>query len=852
MHKFYTFVIVSIISLTTFGQGSESFTNTPTITTPASYVDRSWTGDNTLTWTAISGRTDSPTDAGLTGFTPKYIVIRNATGKISCAGINNGCADVTFTYARAYSGNGTIALFINGTQYGTTIIVSNTAATSVTIPVNVTGTFTLELRTSNSNRVAIDNIIWTATNSTPCTEPASTPTTLVFNTITTSSIAGSFTATTADKYLIVRATSNTAPTPIDGTAYAVNSAIGGGIVIANGTSTSFTDNGLVPNTTYYYFIYAFNDIACSGGANYNTTSFPTPNQATTLPLPSCTTPIAPSNPLTLTPSNTSVAVSFVSTSASKYLIIRSTALPPLGGNPTNGIVYTTGQTIGNGTVVTFTTNTNFVATGLTPATTYYFYVYAANDACAGNPPEYSTSSAEGNVTTTNNTGIPAGYYNAANGLTCGALKTALSNIITAGHTQNNYSGLDNIEMLTTDDRLNDAGTATIVWDMYSDNPTGPEPYTYTFAQAGSSATAEGQGWNKEHSFPNSWFSASSSTNNFPGADLFHLYPTDIRVNSLRGNLPYGNVPTATTTTQNGSKIGLSAIPFAGYSGQVFEPIDAYKGDLARGTLYMVTRYETEQATWQNLQPTGTVVMDGTAYPSVEIDYLKMLIQWHNADPVSTKELERNNTVYGFQGNRNPFIDNPSYVGQIWSTTCGLALPISLNNFFAKQVFNTVQLSWNATNAIGFSNFVVERSVDGILFTKVGVVNANNNINNTYNFTDVDYPKASIIYYRLKMVDANGTFKNSDIVSVKFSNNNSKILIYPNPTLGPISIALSQPINKNSTLQILDLTGRVWLQQQIMANATNINVNVKTLAQGNYFVKIINNVQTFHQSFMIAK
>ncbi len=716
-------------------------------------------------------------------------------------------------------------------------------------------TFTGVGGSSNSQGLGIDNFSVTANGGPvlPCAEPLAIPTALTFGTITASSIAASFTATIADKYIVVRSTSNTlSATPIDGTAYAVNNALGGGTVIANGTSTSFTDIGLSQATTYYYYVFAYNDVACSGGANYNVTSYPTPNNATTLAIPACTTPTAPNNPITLTPTNTSISGSFTGTGASKYLIIRSTALPPLGGTPADGTIYTAGQTIGNGTVVTYTTATSFLANALTPATTYYFYVYAANDGCTGTPPIYSTAFADGNSTTTNNTGIPPGYYDPATGLSCAALKTAVSTIITSGHTQNNYSNLDNVEMLTTDDRLNDAGTATIVWDMYSDNPSGVDPYTFTFAQfnIGTGADGEGNGWNKEHSFPNSWFSATSSTSNFPGADLYHLYPTDMDVNSLRSNYPYGKVATASTTTANGSKLGSSAIAFTGYSGPVFEPIDAYKGDLARATLYMVTRYQAEQPTWENLQVGGNVVMDGTTYPSVEIDYLKMLIQWHNQDPVSTKELDRNNEVYSYQGNRNPFVDHPEYVGQIWSTSCGLALPINLNYFTAKLTENNVQLNWNADNAIGFSHFIIERSEDGVVFNKVGQVKGTTET--AYSFMDKDLPNAKVIYYKLKMVDNDGKFKNSEIVFVKLNNNFSNALVYPNPTLGSLYIKLNETLYTNSTLQLSDVTGRILKQQNVNAFTRNIHLDVKELSAGRYFIKITNNTQIINQSFVVMK
>ena len=701
-----------------------------------------------------------------------------------------------------------------------------------------------------------------------CTEPAAQPTSLTFPTVTSNSIAGSFTAATADKYLVVRSTSNTLTgTPADGTVYTTGTSLGGGIVVANGTATTFTDASLSPVTQYFYFVFALNDQNCTGGPNYNITA-PLTGNATTTAVPACTTPAAPTA-LILNPANTSVSGSFTGSGASKYLVVISTTTP-LSTSPATGTVYTAGQTLGNGTVVTYTAGTTFSTTGLTPATQYYFYVYGANDACTGQP-FYSTASLDGNITTTNNTtGIPTGYYSAATGLSCAPLKSALNSIITDGpatdpdgagpaidpdlHTQNNYGGLDNIEFLTTDDRLNDAGTATVVWDMYSDNPLGPDPYTYTFSQFNTGGAGEGDGWNKEHSFPNSWFSASSSTANFPGADLFHIYPTDVDVNSLRGNFPFGEVATATTTTQNGSKLGTSSTAYTGngtsYTGPFFEPIDAYKGDFARSTFYMVTRYQAEQPAWEALQSTGDVVMDGTTYPSIEIDYLRLLLKWHNNDPVSAKEIERNNEVYGYQQNRNPFIDHPEFVGQIWSSSCGLVLPITLLSFDGKLQANEVLLKWVAENPDRFNRFEIERSIDGIKFDKMGILAVQNN--STYNFSDKELPNSKVVYYRLKMIDNNGVFSYSTVVTIKLPVRFSNALVYPNPTIGELNIKLYQPLFTNSTLQVLDVTGRMVKQQSVSANNVNIQLDVNDLSAGRYFIKITNNKQVINQSFVVIK
>lgn len=245
---------------------------------------------------------------------------------------------------------------------------------------------------------------------------------------------------------------------------------------------------------------------------------------------------------------------------------------------------------------------------------------------------------------------PAGYYDPASGKTGAELKTALKQIID-NHTQLTYSELWNA-FYDTDDKPNGK-----VWDMYSDIPGGTPPYEYTFGsdQCGN-YSGEGSCYNREHSMPKSWFN-----DGYPMyTDLFQVVPTDGYVNNKRGNYPFGEVGNATWTSLNGSKVGSSDYP--GYSGVVFEPIDEYKGDFARGYLYMATRYEDQIAGW------NSDMLNGTSYPVFTTWALEMLIEWHTNDPVSEKETERNDAIYAYQNNRNPYIDHPEYVLQVWGNT----------------------------------------------------------------------------------------------------------------------------------------------------------------------------------------
>lgn len=241
--------------------------------------------------------------------------------------------------------------------------------------------------------------------------------------------------------------------------------------------------------------------------------------------------------------------------------------------------------------------------------------------------------------------IPSGYYTSAEGLTGTNLRAALHNII-KGHTSISYTALWTA-FYTTDDKANGK-----VWDMYSDVPGGTPPYEYTFGtDQGGSAGSEGTGYNREHSWPDSWFNGSAPMH----TDLFHLYPTDNDVNNRRSNYPYGEVGTATWTSLNGSKVGPCVYP--GYTGTVFEPIDAYKGDFARTYFYMTTRYYLEDSGW--------ITTDMTTKCELKPWALAMLLEWNAQDPVSQKEIDRNEAVYAIQGNRNPFIDRPDFVTKMF-------------------------------------------------------------------------------------------------------------------------------------------------------------------------------------------
>lgn len=287
--------------------------------------------------------------------------------------------------------------------------------------------------------------------------------------------------------------------------------------------------------------------------------------------------------------------------------------------------------------------------------------------------------------------IPAGYYNTATG-TGATLKTQLYNIIN-NHTVRSYT------QLWTDFVTTDAQSNGKVWDMYSN-------CTFTFGtdqDGGDTANDECVVYNREHSFPNSWFGGVVSP---MYTDLFHLYPTDKYVNAQRSNYPFGVTSTPSSTYGNGSKRGPSTYP--GYTGTVFEPADEYKGDFARTYFYMATRYENVIATWYANSTEANAVLQNNSFPVYETWFLNMLGEWHVADPVSAKETARNNAVYGIQGNRNPFIDNPEYVYSIWGV--GQAAPTGPANHVTNFSARNIRLQWtDATGAITPDGYLVRMS-----------------------------------------------------------------------------------------------------------------------------------------------
>ena len=288
--------------------------------------------------------------------------------------------------------------------------------------------------------------------------------------------------------------------------------------------------------------------------------------------------------------------------------------------------------------------------------------------------------------------IPNGYYDPAIGKTGAELQTTLYSIIN-NHTVVSYTpGVWNA-FYTTDDKPNG-----YVWDMYGDVPGGDPPYNYTFGsgQCGTSSQ-EGDCYSREHAFCQSYFAGASPMY----TDLHHVFPVDQYVNNAgHSNYPFGTVTVPAYTSLNGSKRGPCTFP--GYTGTVFEPIDEYKGDFGRAYFYMATRYENLIASWEANTPEGDAILNGTSYPAYESWFLNLLLTWNADDPVSTKEVDRNEAVYTIQNNRNPYIDHPEYVEGVWAPGGIKAEPSNHPTNLTASAYipasSSIMLNW--TDAVG--------------------------------------------------------------------------------------------------------------------------------------------------------
>ncbi|SMG10359.1 Endonuclease I [Marivirga sericea] len=242
--------------------------------------------------------------------------------------------------------------------------------------------------------------------------------------------------------------------------------------------------------------------------------------------------------------------------------------------------------------------------------------------------------------------IPEGYYETTAGLDGEELKAELHEIIN-DHVVYTYTSSN-----------------TDTWDILKQTDKDPEDGSYVigfysgFKMDASEEYNSGNGWNREHVWAKS--RGSLGTNRGPGTDVHNLRAADISTNSARNNRNFDEA-TVQYIDESGQYQGETE-SYTSSSDWIWEPRDEVKGDVARILFYMATRYEGTSGE-PDLELREELLSDDSNDPYHA--RLSVLLEWHEADPVDEIERERNDVIYSFQENRNPFIDHPEFVGLIW-------------------------------------------------------------------------------------------------------------------------------------------------------------------------------------------
>lgn len=238
--------------------------------------------------------------------------------------------------------------------------------------------------------------------------------------------------------------------------------------------------------------------------------------------------------------------------------------------------------------------------------------------------------------------ITESYYDLANGLVGDQLKTALHETI-KDHTEFpcTSSSTDTWDILKESDRdTTDSENVILVYSGWSVNAA--QEYN------------EGNGWTREHVWAKS--RGSFDTDIGVGTDLHNLKPSDNSINSARSNKDFDNGGNQYIDGDGATNCFTDS--------DSWEPRDDVKGDIARILFYMAVRYEGD-----NGEPDLELVDQVNTYDLSETGKgyhgkLSTILEWHNSDPVDSFEINRNNVIYSYQNNRNPFIDHPEYVESI--------------------------------------------------------------------------------------------------------------------------------------------------------------------------------------------
>jgi len=413
------------------------------------------------------------------------------------------------------------------------------------------------------------------------------------------------------------------------------------------------------------------------------------------------------------------------------------------------------------------------------------------------------------------TQAPVDYYTTATGKTRLELKTALHNKI-KGHTTFPYSS-----------------RSTDVWDILKESDRDPaNPDNVILFYTGWSVNAAQEynnntGWNREHVWAKSHGPFDENVKG-PGTDCHHLRPADISVNAARGNLYFDNAETEYIDPSGATGCMYNI------SRYVWEPRDVEKGDAARMIFYMATRYEGEDG-FPDLEVVDNIPTN-TSGPL--FGDLSTLIEWNKLDPVDAFEMNRNNVVFSYQKNRNPFIDHPEYIDLIWGSpvqTINVSPVVSNVSYSPSQPTSAdvLQISANAIDSDGFIKFV---------FMYWGY-NATDLINvtemlpfaETYSTTIPQQIEGTNVYFKVIAWDNLDSTNISEVQNITVATatglpktENDLYAIYPNPASSFVHINH----NSNERVVLYSIEGK-----KLMSTQDN-TLDIAHLKNGIYLIQIM--------------
>lgn len=529
----------------------------------------------------------------------------------------------------------------------------------------------------------------------------------------------------------------------------------------------------------------------------------------------CVTPTIQASSLSVAPSSTSATISWTKGDGSNSLVLINTTNSFTA--PVDGTTYTALTTYGSGQQTVYSsTGSSVTVTGLVATTTYYVQVY--NFETCVSPIDYVTNAPlTGSFTTTS---TPTGGS---------CTRTTAS--VRASLPAHNDLGYDNARRRMYGNCDNQNNTVTCVYGGYTQS----HPLNST---ATSISLPNGKIINAEHTVPQSFFSSNSPM----VGDMCHLFPTYETWNGDRSNFPFSEIPDAQTTKwEILLNTATSSIPTSNIDGYsefksgTYEPREIQKGNTARAILYFYTMYESQMNTTYN-KPITTVANIQTLY------------NWHIQDPVTQADIDRNNCIKSYQGNGNPYIDNPEWVVEVFG--CNIVIPVELMSFDGKNQGTYNALTWQTASEKNAQYIAIERK-DKEKWGEIGRIKAAGNTSaiQKYNFDDAQPNPLSI--YRLRMVDMDGTEAFSKTITIENQKKAFSLKVFPNPAKEFVSFQATTNEKQAFDVTVTDISGRVLIKRNFPVESGVIEnvINVGTLPNGVYFFTFDNGVHKTVERFV---